>query len=363
MIQFIFILSCSSFGNEVQEMNFIVSFPFERSPDGITDSGNGIINNTPPTAPEVHITPEDPSPGFGLSCAVRIPSEDPDADLLSYAFSWERNDLSYPLEAGELESNITEAGDYWTCLVTPFDGKDWGDIGSFTVFIQGCQLGSLAFTGEDYVEVSLGSSDSPLALGNEFTIESFTKLDDEAIDDKVVIVSQMDETNGWWFGGERTTNGDFELYFVTISNGVETKYQGDTLSPSSWRHTSVSVQNNILRLFDNGVIVGEYTWEGVDEINGTVLVGTLFRPGINGLPPSDDGGWQGLLDQVHISSEGLYNDSFSSQLQTQYSERSLLYYEFNEGSGTFAEDKSQHEREGTLYGPTWTNDSPCNAPD
>lgn len=327
----------------------------------ITTDDTGISSNTAPSPPEVHIMPQEVSPGSGMSCSVRTASEDPDeGDPLAYDYAWALDGEVYPLTVGEVEGGITESGQYWTCYMRAFDGVEWSEPGSYTVFVDGCDVGSLAFTGEDYVE-AVGSEN--LELSDVFTVEAYTKLDAEAIDEKVVIVSQVSGSTGWWFGTRRTSNGGFKTEFVTLENGLETRYVGAQLPASIWRHVAVSSDGDTLRIFRNGEMIAEETWLGMPSVSGPVLVGTLFRPGENGLPPDEDGGWQGLLDQVHISDDALYTETVEPELQIRPEDSSVLFFDFNEGYGDMTFDFSGSGFDGILFGPTWTNDSPCSSPD
>ena len=329
------------------------------SPPDIQDTAV-LEANSPPSTPEVHILPEEVPPGSGMSCAVRTASVDPDEDdPLAYDFAWSVDGTPYPLTVGEVEGGITEAGQYWTCYIRAFDGIDWSEPGSYTVLVEGCDVGSLAFTGEDYVEAE-GSE--ALSLGDSFTIEAYTKRDAEAIDEKVVIVSQVFDGSGWYFGVRRGSNGSFKTEFVTLTNGFEERYLGAELPSATWRHVAVSVDGDTLRLFRNGELVAENAWLGLPSVSGPVLVGTLYRPGENGLEPDADGGWQGLLDQVHISGAVLYTETVQPDLQIRPEQDSWLFFDFNEGMGEGTQDDSPSGWDGVLYGPTWTNDSPCSSP-
>ena len=119
---------------------------------------------------------------------------------------------------------------------------------------------------------------------------------------------------------------------------------------------AVSSDGDTLRIFRNGELIAEEPWLGMPSTSGTVLAGTLYRPGENGLPPDADGGWQGLLDQIHISDEALYTETVQPELQICPGGSSLLFYDFNEGYGDLTQDFSGSGWDGLLYGPTWTND-------
>ena len=110
----------------------------------ITTDDTGISSNTAPSPPEVHIMPQEVSPGSGMSCSVRTASEDPDeGDPLAYDYAWALDGEVYPLTVGEVEGGITESGQYWTCYMRAFDGIEWSEPGSYTVLVDGCDVGSI----------------------------------------------------------------------------------------------------------------------------------------------------------------------------------------------------------------------------
>ena len=57
--------------------------------DGPSVSSSLTIANSPPTAPTVELTPEDPVEGLDdLLCSVLIDSTDEDNDPVTYTYSW-----------------------------------------------------------------------------------------------------------------------------------------------------------------------------------------------------------------------------------------------------------------------------------
>jgi hypothetical protein len=81
----------------------------------------------------------DPDPAYSnssLTCSILVPSTDADNDTIIYIYEWFQNG-SPTSETGEfLASNQTEVGDEWKCVVTPYDGIEYGDSGNDTIIIQ-----------------------------------------------------------------------------------------------------------------------------------------------------------------------------------------------------------------------------------
>jgi hypothetical protein len=80
-----------------------------------------VVVNTAPSSPSVEIS----QAGDTLTCAVLVPGEDPDpADSMTYAIQW----WKFGQEAGESEETLAgaQAGDAYSCRVTPTDGVETG---------------------------------------------------------------------------------------------------------------------------------------------------------------------------------------------------------------------------------------------
>ncbi|MCA9435405.1 MAG: FG-GAP repeat protein, partial [Candidatus Omnitrophica bacterium] len=97
--------------------------------------------NDPPTAPTVHITPEEPNTLDDLIATVSG-SVDPDGGELSYAFEWFRdgesqNETSFGSEESSVVSHDrTTRGEVWKCLVTVQDDEGQSVTGEDEVTIQ-----------------------------------------------------------------------------------------------------------------------------------------------------------------------------------------------------------------------------------
>ncbi|HCH63724.1 MAG TPA: hypothetical protein DFR83_13035 [Deltaproteobacteria bacterium] len=115
------------------------------------------VQNSPPTAPEVAITPGAPGAGEALVCGVTADAIDDDSDPLSYTVAWSVDgsawgsgeDASDPdgepetttLEGDTVPAGTTTYGQSWTCTVTASDGEADGAAGTATVTLPDCAYG------------------------------------------------------------------------------------------------------------------------------------------------------------------------------------------------------------------------------
>jgi hypothetical protein len=107
--------------------------------DADSDTDTGSRPNEPPTAPEVIITPAEPTVADDLLCSVSVPSEDPEEYPVSYRFNWTVDGVPSVLTTATVAATSTYAEEVWTCLVTPSDGQDEGPAGEASVTIlTGC---------------------------------------------------------------------------------------------------------------------------------------------------------------------------------------------------------------------------------
>jgi len=123
-----------------------------------------IIQNSPPTAPVVDVTPDHPQITDDLVCTVIVESIDPDGDPVTYRYEWYRNGELQPgltMETQELsvtiDSSNTAVGEAWKCVVTPY-GSDPGSSASDQVIIEGPPV-SVAVGGYA-VPINLGTATS-----------------------------------------------------------------------------------------------------------------------------------------------------------------------------------------------------------
>jgi len=133
-------------------------------------SGSVTVENTPPEAPTLSISPSAPEEGDELVCEVDVDSHDDDGDAITYTMSWTVDGVAYTA-GGSVDSGLdsgdpgfvgpstttwtddTVDGDdvfedqTWTCTATPDDGDDDGTDGTVSVAVE-CYGGqTFSYTG------------------------------------------------------------------------------------------------------------------------------------------------------------------------------------------------------------------------
>lgn len=102
--------------------------------DGPDDTDRG--PNTPPTTPEVSISPADPGSDERLVANLVFEATDPDGDALEYRWAWVRDGAPVPEVTGpEVPNTLTARGETWEVRVRAFDGRDEGPTASDSVTI------------------------------------------------------------------------------------------------------------------------------------------------------------------------------------------------------------------------------------
>lgn len=103
--------------------------PTDGSDTGPSTFAEVTIRNNPPTAPEIIITPEEPSVRNDLFCEIVTPAIDEDGDDITYTFAWLNDGLPWGGVAATTEhpgdtlpSDATEPGETWACTSTANDG-------------------------------------------------------------------------------------------------------------------------------------------------------------------------------------------------------------------------------------------------
>jgi len=113
--------------------------------DGFTESDPVAADpiwvlNTPPTSPTVAISPIEAAAAVDdLVCSMEEGASDDDLDSVSYSMTWTRDGEPFTAtvdthEPGDtIPGHVTDAGENWTCHITPNDGTDDGPTGTSTV--------------------------------------------------------------------------------------------------------------------------------------------------------------------------------------------------------------------------------------
>ena len=313
------------------------------------------VENTPPGAPGISVQPGTPGVGEPIACVVDQASEDVDGDTVWYRFSWTHNDAETELTSGVVPPDQVGLGDRWTCTVTPTDGIEEGEPASATAEVGGCDGGSLAFTGEDHVRTD-GST--PLSLGDgDWTIEAYVKRDAAATDDPMMVASHHDDgAGGWWLGVAEM--GPNRSLVLRLDDGATSQdFVGAPVEAGRWIHVAAVRLDGDVTLYVDGRPADPDASLSPAAVDGPLYLGTLLPSGT--VDEALDGGWHGLLDQLHLSTVARYSGTFSPDLQLVPDPDSLLFWELREGGGTTTTDGATGAYPGTLEGPTWTADSPC----
>ena len=111
------------------------------------------VDNTPPEAPGLSISPTAPTAADTLLCEVATGSSDADADTITYTMSWTVDGVTYTAggtsgtgatfvgpstttwSGDTVDGGDVELGQLWICTATPNDGDDDGTAGTVDVTI------------------------------------------------------------------------------------------------------------------------------------------------------------------------------------------------------------------------------------
>lgn len=94
-----------------------------------------VLNNVP-SKPVISIEPKSPDSSTDLKCVI-TDIDDLEDDTIDYHYEWYRNDELQEMFTDNVVSfYLTSRGDIWKCVVTPFDGNDFGPTGEAIVKIK-----------------------------------------------------------------------------------------------------------------------------------------------------------------------------------------------------------------------------------
>ena len=246
------------------------------------DSNIVVIQNTPPTAPSIHIEPSAPEDVDNLVCIIDVESSDLDGDPITYNFGWTVDGVvfgaaSSTIRTGDtIPAEATEGGESWICTVTPFDGEDTGPSDSAGVTIEDeCppiggdgRDGDLIVTGDTYTLFS----DRTRVTGDNPADVAMLQVDDASAfmaGDELFVQATRGSSDDCMMGGA----GDWQVVRVASIVG-DTIYTRDPLAlPVS---TSDGSRHQVIRIpqFSNVSLGASATLTGpaFDGETGGVLV-------------------------------------------------------------------------------------------
>ena len=235
---------------------------------------------------------------------------------------------------------------YWRVrAINESDTSLWSGVYSFMTEESGNY--SLSFDGEgDYVEIP----DADILSPSNFTIELWVK--------------QPQLTGGRNTYVHKDRGGahvEYNLMENPNPSGLYS-YAGYGLSESSthpseneWSHIAATFDSNAdsIEIFLNGISVGtETATDSIINTAGKLYVGWMpTDPGYNALT--------GIIDEVRISNIVRYTSNFTPPISEFESDsNTVALYHFNEGTGNLVTDASGNGNHGTIFGATWSTETP-----
>jgi len=343
--------------------------------DGIDDGDPAraevTVQNSAPGAPHVVISPAAPIEGEDdLLCEIVGAAADPDADALSYSFTWSVDGADYPgADTGgwsgpgstayaddTVPADDLRAGETWTCEVVADDGALSGPAGSDAVTVaeaapSDCPDGdcALRFDGvDDYVavphDVTLDGGADPL------TVEAWIYYDQIASGCMTHVRKGTASSSTYDYWHHKNVSPDDSLYWGSWSGYTVVTFSA--VSPLAWFHYAGVYDPSAgeARTYLNGVLAEVGSIYGASTANTDDL-----RVGIDwdfGCP------MDGVIDEVRISSSVRYSADFSPPGPFTADADTMALWHFDEYAGATAYDSSGNGNHGALVGPAWTTESP-----
>ena len=101
-----------------------------------------VVRNTPPSQPEVSVSPNPAATTNDLTCSIDLPSTDDDGDNIVYNFIWLDGNTNILRQiqgtvdfTDTLPAETTVPGEI-TCEVTPHDGEEYGPASIYTTTVE-----------------------------------------------------------------------------------------------------------------------------------------------------------------------------------------------------------------------------------
>ncbi|MHA2601031.1 MAG: hypothetical protein AM324_002735 [Candidatus Thorarchaeota archaeon SMTZ1-83] len=187
---------------------------------------SSIPANSPPTAPMVKIEPDVAYSHDSIWCNITAPSHDSDNDSITYEYTWLRNGAATDIDGDTVRANQTSVDDNWTCVVTPFDGTDYGFPGNDSITIQ------------PYTPSGTYSLSPPIAYECALGMISLFYTSFAFVDDGTSLIVQPAMDGGCFMTGATAKNGQInvECIYTGTCNEFYTLF-GVFISNSTWEAT------------------------------------------------------------------------------------------------------------------------------
>jgi hypothetical protein len=334
---------------------FCTVTPTDGSDSGAAiDSDTVTIQNTAPEAPFISIIPAAPIAGADdLVCSVDVDSYDLDGDSVSYDYEW-AVDGAYHSTGSTVPGTDTNAGETWTCTVTPNDGDEDGASSSASVVIEAPaveECWSLEFDGVDDYIYAASSASFDIDAVNGGTIEAWLFIHN--IENAQIIGRRDDPSlqDQWSLRTSATGSLNFEY-----GNSSDSYYGSISSDPpyGVWFHYAVVLSQSGSKAYINGE--ESYYYADWHEELTSDLVAADINVGRHSLSPSPDYYFSGKISNIAIYDFEVYSTTFVPSVLI--SEGSNFIWRLDSGSGTIAYDSSGNGNDGTIDGATWVEDCP-----
>ena len=114
----------------------VVVTPWDGELAGPPAYGECLVENTPPTAPQIALEPAEPTAARGVSVVVRKPASDRDGDEVKYRYAWFRDGAQTAHDTAAIPAAVMRHRELWRVVVTPFDGEDAGEQVTASVVVK-----------------------------------------------------------------------------------------------------------------------------------------------------------------------------------------------------------------------------------
>lgn len=181
---------------------------------------------------------------------------------------------------------------------------------------------------------------------SEFTVECWIRTSNQSMPYNAPIYIKWANWNEIDF---TYLNGQLAFGYIHPSQTYHYVVDG-SLTSSEWHHVAATMANSVMRLFSDGILVGEISTNG--DINWWHSEGQRIGRSI---PGPYDRVFDGDIDEMRVSSIARYTTSFpvptAPFANDQFTE---ALYHFDEGTGSVLHDASGHGHDGTLIdNPLW----------
>ncbi len=297
---------------EKNQTVYVEITPQDGLDSGLTvNSSSIIISNSPPEAPTIYISPEQPVAGHhDIECLVEQDSYDADGDFVSYSFEWTVDtDPTLALTSESISGNQLLPEEIWTCSVTPNDGTDDGISTQEDVEILGGCAG-LEFDGvddgaivEDDLHLQLDGL-SALTLeswiynyGMGGTYRNILRIGDLGAAGRGILMRLGSSST------PEATNNRLEIMLGTDT--IPDTYLVTTpVVEDRWMHVAAVYDGSELRLYVDGFL------EASTSLTGSI---TVFDSGsgIGIRPDTHNEVFYGILGKTRISDTVRYSNDFT----------------------------------------------------